>query len=433
MPSLPSFEPFLPPRVHARAGKSVSVQQAVEAIPDGARVYVATICAVPTTLVEAIAAARDRWQRLEFIADYLIEPLAVFEHPGEPFHHTSLQPSGAVSAMRDAGALRTVPASYSQFAGLQAPEGPLPVDVALVQVSPPGPDGTFSLGVGGGAAIEVVRTSPFVIAEVNPQMPYTFGASELARDEIDLLVDVDHPLIELVVPPANETALAIGAHAAALIPDEAVLQFGIGSIPESILAALSSRRDLGLHGGMISDAIVDLVEGGAITGAAKNTDPGLMIAAAVAGTRKVFDWVHRNEAIRVVPSSYSHGLAVLSQVENFVAINSTLEIAADGSVNAEMAGSRIVSGPGGQPDFAYAAWTQPSGTSILAMPSTAARGTVSRIVPQLAAGVAPTIGRYLVDKVVTEFGIADLCGVPLEGRAAVLAEICHPDFRDALS
>jgi len=405
---------------------------AIAAIPDGARIYVAPTCAVPTALVEAIDAARDRWRRLEFVCDYLIEPLAVFDHPGEPFHHTSLQPSPAANAMRDANVLQTVPASYSQFATLIAPNGPVAVDVALVQVSPPGPDGRFSLGVGGGATIEAVRATPLVIAEVNPQMPYTFGASEIDRDEIDLLVDVDHPLVELIVPEGNATALAIGEHAAALVANESVLQFGIGAIPESILGAISERRDLGLHGGMISDAIIDLVEVGAITGARKNTDPGLMITAAVAGTRKCFDWVHRNKAIRVVPSSYSHGLAALSRVENFVAINSALEIAADGSVNAEMVGDRVLSGPGGQPDFAYASWASPSGSSIIAMPSTAARGTVSRIVNQLGPGISPTIGRYLVDQVVTELGVARLRGLSIAERREALAAVCHPDFRGPL-
>jgi len=424
-----TYDMFAPARRHDRAGSTSTVAEALDAIDDNTRVYVAPICATPTALVEAIADDRNRWTRLEFVSDYLIHPLAVFDHAGDPFHHLSLQPSGAVSAMRDAGVLRTVAASYSQFARFIAPGGPVAADVALVQVSPPGPDGKFSLGVGGGATIDAVRTTPLVIAEVNPQMPYTFGASELDRDEIDLLVDVDHPLTELVVPHANDAALAIAAHAATLIDDGSVLQFGIGSIPESILAALSDRQDLGLHGGMISDAIVDLVDGGAVTGARKNTDTGLMITAAIAGTRKVFDWVHRNDTIRVVPSSYSHGLATLCKIEDFVAINSALEIAGDGAVNAEMAGSRVVSGPGGQPDFAYAAWASPSGRSIIALPATAARGTISRIVDSLAEGVTPTIGRYLVDDIVTEFGIARLGGLPVEERAAALLAITHPDFR----
>ena len=431
--SEPSYESFSPPPQRGRPGRAVSREEAVAAIADGSSVYVAPICAVPTALVEAIADAHDRWTRLEFVSDYLIEPLAVFDHPGTPFHHTSLQPSRAVDAMRAAGVLRSIPATYSQFAGLIAPGAPVAADVALVQVSAPGPDGRFSLGVGGGATIEAVRATPLVIAEVNPQMPYTFGATELRRDEIDLLVDVDHPLVELVVPEPNDTAVAIGNHAASLVEDGSVLQFGIGAIPEAILAALHNRRDLGLHGGLISDAIVGLTEAGAVTGARKNTDPGLMITAAIAGTRTCFDWAHRNEQIRVVPSSYSHGVAALGRIERFVAMNSALEIATDGAVNAEMAGDRVLSGPGGQPDFAYGASASPSGTSIIAMPATAARGTVSRIVDKLAEGITPTIGRYLVDKVVTEFGIADLRGTSLNDRRQVLAEICHPDFRDALT
>ena len=408
------------------------MEDALAAIDDGARVYVSPICAVPTSLVDAMTHARDRWQHIELITDYLIEPLSPFDHPGAPFHLTSLQPSRAVEQMRAAGALSTVPATYSQFFSMLRPGGPHPVDVALLQVSEPGPAGKFSLGVGVGTNIEILRTAPFVIAEVNPNMPYTFGAGEVERDEIDLLVEVDHPLTELAVPEPDETARTIGRHTASLIDDGAVLQFGIGAIPESVLAALGDRVDLGIHGGMIGDTVIDLVEAGALTGARKNVDNGKMVIAGVLGTRRSFDWSHRNDAIYTVPSSYSHGSAALSTVERFVAINSALSMASDGSANAETAGDRVLSGPGGQPDFALGASASPSGLSIIAMPSTAAGGTRSRLVRELPAGTNTTIPRYLVDAVVTEFGVAHLRGLPLEERPAALASIAHPDFRDQL-
>lgn len=404
----------------------------MDAIADGDRVYVSPICSVPTTLVEALAEARHRWQHIELITDYLVEPLATFEYPGEPFHLTSLQPTGAVAAMRSAGVLSTVAASYSQYFSILRPGGPHAVDVALLQVSPPGPDGKFSLGVAVGVNIELLRTATVVIAEVNPQMPYTFGCGEVERDEIDLLVDVNHPLVELAVPEPDETAQTIGRYAAAEIGDGSVLQFGIGAIPESILSALSERADLGLHGGMIGDTVIGLVESGALTGARKNTDPGKMVVSGVLGTLRSFEWAHRNPDIFTVPSSYSHGAVALSRVERFVAINSAISIAADGSVNAESVGRRVLSGPGGQPDFALGAAISPSGLSIIALPSTAAGGSRSRLIRHLPEGTSATIPRYLVDTVVTEFGVAHLRGLPLEARPAALAEIAHPDFRDRL-
>ena len=423
----------LPPRRRGRPGRAATLSQAMDAIGDGDRVYVSPICSVPTTLVDAMTSGRDRWKRIELITDYLIEPLSAFDHPGDPFHLTSLQPTRAVSAMREAGVLLTVPASYSQFASLLRPDGARAIDVALVQVGEPGPDGRFSLGVSVGATVEAVRQASLVIAEVNPQMPYTFGAGEIDRDEIDLLVDVDHPLVELMVPEPDETARTIGRFAAGLIDDGSVLQFGVGAIPESILGALTDRSDLGIHGGMVGDTVVELAEAGALSGARKNTDPGKMIVAGVLGTRRSFEWSHRNPAVYTVPSWYSHGAVALSRIERFVAINSALSIATDGSVNAETAGSRVLSGPGGQPDFALGASASPSGLSIVAMPSTAAGGTRSRIVRELGPGVSVTIPRYLVDVVVTEFGVAHLKGLPLEERPAALASIAHPDFRADLA
>ncbi|MGY9075467.1 MAG: acetyl-CoA hydrolase/transferase family protein [Acidimicrobiales bacterium] len=430
-PQLLEHLDLLPPNL-SRQGRSVSIDVAIAAINSGDRVYLSPICAVPTTMVQAIDDQRHRWSTLELVTDYLVHPLAPFDHPGEPFRLTSLQPTGAVAPMREAGVLSTISASYSQYVSLLRPGSPQAIDVAIVQVSPPGPEGRFSLGVGAGVTLELLRTAPLVIAEVNPQMPYTFGAAEVERYEIDLLVDVDHPLVELEVPQPNEIAQIIGANAAAEIGDDAVLQFGIGAIPESILGALTERKNLGLHGGMVGDTVIDLVESGALTGATKNVDRGLMVVTGVLGTRRSFDWAHRNPQIYTVPSSYSHGAVALARIENFVAINSALAVAADGSINAESAGDRVLSGPGGQPDFAVGASISPSGQSIIALPSTAARGTLSRLVPQLPAGANVTIPRYLVDTIVTEYGVAHLGGLPLEERPAALAAIAHPEHRQAL-
>jgi len=345
---------------------------------------------------------------------------------------TTLQASTAVRSMIDAGACNIVPASLSQWPGLLRAGGELAPDVALVQVSAPGPDGRFSLGTGTSSGIDVVRSCPLVIAEVNPQMPYTFGAGELTRDHFDMLVDVDHPLPELAPQPIGDLERAIAAHVAGDIVDGATLQFGIGAIPAAIISLLADRRGLGLHGGMLGDPCIDLVESGAATGARKSIDPGLHVGGEVLGTRRLFDWVHRNPSVMTVPAAYSHGPANLARIDDFVAINSTVEIALDGSVGAEVAGGRVISGPGGQPDFAMGANLSRGGVSIIGFPSTASGGRTSRIVATLDPRSPVTVPRYLADRIVTEFGVARLKGLNLAQRAEALRAIAHPDFRDQL-
>lgn len=428
----PDFTPFLAPWRGPREGRTATVEQAVAAIADRSRVFVSQICAVPLTILDELDAQRGRFTRLELLTAYLLEPLRVFDHPHEPFVLTTLQACTAVRAMIDAGACNIVPASLSQWPGLLSAGGALAPDVAIVQVSPPGPDGRFSLGTGTSSGIDVVRSAPLVIAEVNPQMPYTFGAGELTRDHFDLLVDVDHPLPELAPQPIGELERAIAAHVADDIVDGATLQFGIGAIPAAIISLLADRTGLGLHGGMLGDPCIDLVESGAATGARKSIDAGLHVGGEVLGTRRLFDWVHRNESVMTVPARYSHGPANLARIDNFVAINSTVEIALDGSVGAEVAGGRVISGPGGQPDFALGAGLSRGGVSIIGFPATASKGRTSRIVASLDPAAPVTVPRYLADRVVTEFGVARLKGLDLAQRAEALRAIAHPDFRERL-
>lgn len=430
---LPDFTPYLVPWRGARAGKAVSAAEAVAAIPDRSRVFFSPICAVPLTLLDELCAQRGRFTAIDLLTAYLLEPLPVFEHPHEPFTLTTVQACTAARSMLDAGACNIVPASLSQWTGLWAGGGPLTPDVALVQVSAPGPDGRFSLGTGTSSSIDVLRSAPLVIAEVNPQMPYTFGAGELTRDHFDLLVDVDHPLPELAPQPVGDLERTIAAHVADDIGDGATLQFGIGAIPAAIISLLGDRRDLGLHGGMIGEPCIDLVESGAATGARKSIDAGLHVGGEVLGTRRLFDWVHRNERVITVPSAYSHGAATLARIDDFVAINSTVEVALDGSVGAEVAGGRVISGPGGQPDFALGAGLSRGGVSIIGFPATASRGRTSRIVARLDPAAPVTVARYLADRIVTEFGVARLKGLNLAERAEALRAIAHPDFRDALA
>ncbi|MCC7363099.1 MAG: acetyl-CoA hydrolase/transferase family protein [Dehalococcoidia bacterium] len=433
MPAPTDFTPYLAASRGERPGKAVAPARAFDGIADGARVLVGSACGMPTLLLEELARQRGNWTRLELVTGQLHAVPAPARYPGEPFTFTSLQPSDALPARSSGGRARVVPARYSDARHLFLPGAPLAADAVLVQVSPPGPEGRFSLGLSVGGVVDAVRSAPLVIAQVNPRMPYTFGAGELRRDEIDVLVEMEGELVELRREPPNAEARAIAAHVLAQVPDGATLQFGIGAIPEALMSLLGERRDLGVHSGMISDGIADLVDSGAITNARKTFDGGVVITAEVLGTRRLFDWAHRNPALRMAPAAYSHGVAVVSRCARFVSIQSALQVALDGSINAESIGDRQVGGPGGQPDFVEAAAAAPGGIAIHALPATAAKGRVSRIVPRLDAGAIVTTPRYLADRVVTEFGVAHLRGRTLEERADALCAIAHPAFREDLA
>ena len=420
-----------PPRV--RAGRIASAPDALRAIPDGSRVFVSAACATPFRLLEQLDEQRAQFTSLEIVVGHLRRALAPFAHAGAPFRFTSLHASDAFGALRGGPWLDVLPCRYSDYGRHFTAGGAYPCDIALVQVSAPGPDGRVSLGVSTGSTLPVVFGAPLVIAQMNPQMPYTFGAGELPQSAFDFLVEADEPLLEVATPPLDDVARAIGAHAAGEIPDGATLQFGIGAVPDAIVKALRGHRDLALHGGMIGDACIELVEVGALSGARKQFGRGALIAGEVIGTRRLYDWVHRNPLVQMAPPEISHGAAALAACPDFVAINSAVEVALDGTVNAESVGGELVSGPGGQPDFVIAANLAASHRHLVALPSTAARGRASRIVRQLAPGATATIPRFLADRVITEHGVARLRGLPLRARAEALARIAHPAFRAALA
>ena len=425
----------LPPRTRGRAGRNGTTADLVTAIVDGSRVHVAYAAAFPMTLASAMVEAQDRWSGVEIVTGVHHDPHPLFEPADDsPFRFALLQASGPLGAALAAGTAAVIPSALSDWPGICAPDGPRPCDVSLVQVSPPGPDGRFSMGTGAADQIEIVRQAPMVIAEVNPRMPYTYGATELHRDEIDLLIETEHELPEAGGGgDFGELEAAIAGHAAAEIPDGATLQFGIGRIPDAIVASLRDHADLGLHSGMIGDACIDLVEAGVLTGARKSADTGTLVAGVVLGSRRIFDWVDGNPDVLMVPAAYSHGAATLATVHQLAAINSVIEVALDGSANAEQIGNRIISGPGGQPDYALGAQLSPGGVGIVAISSTAGRTPRSRIVSELAADVPTSIPRNLADRVITEFGVAHLDGATLAERAERLRAIAHPDFQGDLA
>ncbi len=375
---------------------------------------------------------RDRWSSLQLVCDRLVEPLAVFAHPGQPFQLVSLQPSPAVDAMRANDAFTSAAGPFSAFGTLLGPAGPWPIDAAVIHVSPPGPEGRFSLGVSVATPLSAIAEAPLVIAQVNPRMPYSYGAGELARDEIDLLVDVDHPLVATTRQPPNDTAQTIGTSVASLVSDGATLQLGVGALADAVMNALGDHRNLSIHSGMISDGVVELHAAGATGGMSHPLFPGRIVAGLVGGTSAAFDFVDRNPDVMMVPTAISHGHDLVRKLPDFTAINSAVEVALDGSANGEMIGTRVISGPGGARDYALAASANPDGRYIVTLPSTASKGRLSRIVPTLGPDVPATVEGDLVSTVVTEHGIASIAGLDDAKRADALRAVAHPDLRGEL-
>lgn len=409
-----------------------SASAAVAALPRTGRVYLAPGCGLPATLSDALAVERDRFAGLELYCGLLFEPPAWLDAVPRHLRLVSLHPTAVVEPLITAGRADYLPLRYSRIPQALAAGGPLPVDAALVQVSPPDARGYCSLGTAVSTALPLVRTAPLVIAEINPRSPRTHGDSMIHVAEIDIGVEVDHPLVQLTPARVGDTERAIARHVAPLVPDGGTIQIGIGGVPQAILEALGGHRDLGVHSGMLCDGMIPLIEAGVITGARKSLDPYKLTAGEILGTDVLFRFVDDNPAVRMVPATISHGLEYLRDQERFVSINSALEVDLTGQINAEWLGGRQVSGLGGQFDFVEAAMYSRGGVSIVALPATAAGGTASRIVPRLPAGAAVTTPRHCVDFVVTEFGAADLRAKTLRQRAEALAAIAHPAFRDAL-
>jgi len=384
-------------------------------------------CAEPQTLVEALVAQRAAFSGARVFLGVNHSGIIKPEH-ADHLILSAYCGAGANRALADASVLDIHPHPYSQLGPLIR-AGHIPADVVLVQVSPPDEQGRYSLGLAAEYLPPAIAACRVIIAEVNSQVPWTHGDGALRREDIDVLVETARPLaMARVVQPA-ETDKAIARHAAAYVPDGAVLEVGLGSLPETILRAVADRRDLGVHSGTLVDAVVDLTESGAITNARKEIDAGVSIGGVLMGSRRLFDFAHRNPGLELRSCDYTHNPHVLGRLSRFVAINSAIEVDLTGQVNAEVAGGRYLGAVGGALDFVRAANHSPGGVSLLCLPS--AIGTkATRIVSTLSGPVATP--RSEAGVVVTEHGAADLRGCTLRERARRMIAIAHPAFREAL-
>ena len=421
----------VPARSKSRPARRGTPEAALREIPDGSRVVIPPLSGTPLGLLAELDRLRDGWTDLELASGLLLEPIAPLDHPGDPFRFSTYQTSGAYRPAEAAGVLGHIPTFYVQLSELFEPGSALPADAVLVQVSPPNKQGNYSLANSVGGILDAIRTAPLVIAQVNPRVPYTYGASELLAEDFDWLVDLDGRIPEVNRAQPGPIEHQIAEHVVSLIPDGATLQFGIGAVPEAIMGLLSSRADLGIHSGLFSDGLIDLLASGAITGARKGTARDVIVVTEAIGTANLYHWLDYNKHVLFAPASYTHSPIVLSQQHQLVAINSAIEVALDGTVNAETVRGRRISGSRGQADFAASAVIH-GGLNVIALPSTAARGRVSRIVKELPPGAAVTTPSFFADIIVTEHSAVQLRGRTLGQRAAALRAIAHPDFRSEL-
>lgn len=412
--------------------KLVSPAGAVRAVQSGQRVLLGSCCSEPQTIVEALVADKDRLEQVELITT-IMGSKAAYAAPEMEGHFrvVSFRPDASVREATRAGRIDYLPCLLSETPRLFT-EGYLPVDVALVQISPPDDRGYSSFGTSIEYTKPAAEKARVIVAEVNQQMPRTLGDTFIHVSRLSYIVESDRPLLQVPPVPIGPAERAIGELVSSLIADGATLQVGVGAIPDAVLAALSNRHDLGVHSGMLSEGMVELAESGVINGRRKALNPGVMVAAVLIGTDRLYRFVHDNPQVELYPASYTHDILTLSQMENLVAINSALQIDLWGQVNAEVVGGVQIGSVGGQVDFVRGASRAPGGKSIIALLSTAGNGKYSRIVPRLEPGAPVTTSRNEVQCVVTEYGIADLRGKTLSQRARALAAIAHPDFRSEL-
>jgi acyl-CoA hydrolase len=411
--------------------KRRSAAQAVCVVRSGDRVFTSGNAATPRLLLRELAKRKPALRRVQLSHLLLMgEDLAVEAGDGHLRHNALFVGPGDRAAVND-GQADYLPIFLSEIPALFYSRR-LPLDVALLHVSPPDEHGFMSFGVEVLASKAAAETARTVIVQVNQQMPRVLGDSFIHASRVHAVVECDEPLPELEPAEYGETEKRIAEHIASFIDDGATLQLGIGAIPDAVIANLGGRRDLGIHTEMVSDGVMKAMEAGAVTGRRKSLHPGKAVATLVVGSRALYRFVDNNPAFEMHPSSYTNDPFVIAKNDRMVSVNSAIEVDLTGQVCSDSIGPKIYSGFGGQLDFVRGAARSPGGVPIIALPSTACGGRVSRIVPYLRHGAGVVTTRGDVHLVVTEFGAADLYGKNLRQRARSLIEIAHPRFREDL-
>jgi acyl-CoA hydrolase len=412
--------------------RAVSPDDAVAAVASGARVFVHGAAATPTPLLEALV----RNGNLRKVTLYHLHtagpaPFVAPEHR-DRFRSVSLFAGAPVREAIHEGAADFMPVFLSDIPSLFVSRR-IPLDVALLQLSPPDRHGYCTLGTSVDAALAAALSARSIVAEINERMPRTHGNTLVPFSRIAAFSHSDRPLHEHAAAAPTLVDNAVAEHVAALVEDGATLQMGIGAIPDAVLRRLGDKHDLGVHTEMFSDGLIDLIEGGAITNRRKQVHQGRTVTSFVAGSERLFRFVDDNPFIEFHPCDRTNDTALIRKNEKVVAINSALEVDLSGQIVADSIGFRIYSGIGGQMDFIRGAALSPGGKPIVALPSTAAGGTASRIVSSIRPGAGVVTTRGHVHWVATEYGVVNLFGLTLRQRAEALISIAHPDARAELS
>jgi 4-hydroxybutyrate CoA-transferase len=409
---------------------AISPEEVVKHLKSNQNVFIHGACATPGPLLDAMSKRTD----LEKVKLYHLHTTSA------PFAEPSLSGNFfSVSLFTGAPLRKAIEEGRADFMPIflsDIPElflgGHVKLNVALLQVSPPDSHGYCSLGTSVDTAKAAADTAEIILAEINEQMPRTHGNSLIAFRDIKAFIHTNRPLAEHISEPETEIEARIGELVAGLVEDRSTLQMGIGGIPDAVLVRLKNKLDLGIHTEMFSDRVVDLFEAGAITNKYKAVHPGRIVTSFVAGSKRLFDFVHDNPSIEFHPCDRTNDTNVIRKNDKVVAINSAIQVDLSGQVCADSMGHKIFSGIGGQMDFIRGAAKSLGGKPILALPSTAAKGKVSRIVPELNIGAGVVTTRGHVHWIVTEYGAVNLHGKTLRERAELLISISHPDFRKEL-
>lgn len=418
--------------------KIVSAEEAVQAIESHQRVFLTGNCSTPKALLGALVARAHELEDVEICQALTIGP-ADYVAPEMEGHlrvNTMFISHNIRQAVHE-GRADFTPVLLSEFP-LLFKNNILPLDVALVHLSPPDEHGFCSFGIENGLTKSPTESARIVIAEVNERMPRTLGDSFIHVSRLNYVVPVNYPLAEMKMAEggSSETIEKIARYIADLIPDGATMQMGIGAIPDTVLKYLYDKKDLGVHTELFSDGVIDLVDAGVLTSARKTLHPGKIIAGFVLGTQALYEWVDDNPLIELHPTEYINDPFVIAQNDNMVAVNSAIEVDLTGQVCADSIGPRLYSGVGGQLDFIYGASRSKGGVPIIALPSTATMkdgSNISRIVSLLKHGAGVVTSRNHVHYVVTEYGVANLYGKSIRQRAQALIGISHPEFREELT
>jgi 4-hydroxybutyrate CoA-transferase len=401
-------------------------------IKNGDRVVVGHATGEPAFLLQVLVENASRYENVEIVHMVSMGKAEYCKSEYQKnFRHHSLFLGGTTRKAIEEGRGDFTPVYFSEVPDLLRTR--LHPNVALVNLSPPDEHGFCSFGVSVDYTKPAAECADLCIAQINRSMPRTYGDAFIHVNDLDYIVEEDYPVIELPAPEISDVERAIGERCASLVRDGDTLQLGIGSLPDAVLQFLNTKNDLGIHSEMIADGVAGLVEAGVVTNKRKTLHPGKIVITFIMGTRRMYDFVHDNPLVQMMPVDYVNNPAVIARNDNMVSINSCIQVDLLGQVVSTSVGLRQISGVGGQVDFVRGTNMSKNGRTIIAIPSTAAGGKISTVVPLVDEGAAITTSRYDVNYVVTEYGIASLKGRSLRERARELIGVAHPDFRESLA